>query len=76
MSDETPTIEDIKEMSAEEIRALKNKAAKRLLTRVILPKIGISIAIAVVSHLIANAINDKLDDILDKDDDNEDENED
>ena len=76
MSKEIPTIEEIKAMSPEEIRALKNKAAKRLVTRVILPKLAISVAIAVVSHVIAKAINDKYDDLVDDDNEDEDDNED
>jgi hypothetical protein len=72
---EPVSIEEIKSMSPEEIRALKRQAMKGLLVKIILPKIAISVAIAVASHMISKAINDKLDE-LDEDDSEESEDED
>lgn len=69
------SLDEIKAMSPEEIRVLKRKAMMGLLTKIILPKIAISVAIAVASHVISKAINDKLDD-TDEDDSDESDDED
>lgn len=65
------SIEEIRAMSPEEIRVLKRKAAMGVLTKIILPKIAVSVTIAVISHLVAKTITDKLDDD-DEDDTDED----
>lgn len=58
---EPVSIDEIRAMSPEELRVLKRKAMMGLLTKVVLPKIAISVAIAVASHVISKAINDRLD---------------
>lgn len=72
---EPVSIEEIKSMTPEEIRALKRKAVNGMLLKIVLPKIAISVAIAVASHIISKAINDKIDD-LDEDDSDESDDED
>jgi hypothetical protein len=58
---EHPTAEEIKNMSYEEIRDYNRKVRKAMLTKIILPKIAISVTIAVVSHIISKAIKDAID---------------
>lgn len=70
------SIEEIRKMSPEEIRTLKRKATMGLITKVILPKIAVSIAIAVISHMVSKAINDKIDSLDEDDTDEEDDTDD